>query len=162
MLLYDNSEKIKWTCRILRFFTYLYGFSLVFLKINDEKLVQLTSSLIKSSISELFLEVKSTTQKDHLQPLIINFGKDSIEEIGDPKINSGANSLIELWEDTAKATFKDAVLKNKKKNNFSEQEYMDKYTEKTLDYELVAFEKRNNRINDMTQDSKIKKKKKKV
>jgi len=129
-------------CRVLRFFCLTYGYSLSFHKINNEKLTSINSSLIKTSVSEKFTEFKTNTIKDDLQPIHIEYGNDSLEEIGDPKIKSNKDSnLFSLWEETFTATFSKEINKQeKKKTIFNENELLEKYVERLLDHELISFE----------------------
>jgi hypothetical protein len=134
-------EKIKWICKILRFYAHFAGYSLVFNRSFDEKTNNSTSSIIKSTVSDLFSEIKANTVKDHLQPLNIEFGKDSLEEIGDPKVSGKGNSSLEaLWEQTFFSTCGEKIDKEKAKDKFDTKKMMSKYIEKTLDSELNNFE----------------------
>lgn len=89
----------------------------------------------------MFSEIKANTIKDHLQPLNIEFGKDSLEEIGDPKVSGKSNSSLEaLWEQTFYSTCGEKIEKDKEKNKYDIKKMMSKYVEKTLDSELNTFE----------------------
>lgn len=127
--------------RIMRFFSHFIGCSLVFSKLTDDKLMNNIVNLIKTLASDTLSEIKSSyIQKDHLHPIFIQFGKDSYEDIGDPKvISSGQKNPVLLWEDTFLGMFKEKKDDNKK-SNFNEKELLSKYQEKSLDFELISFE----------------------
>lgn len=138
---YFISEKIKWSCKVLRFFCHLYGFNLAFTKNNDEKLQTQISSLIKTTASDFFSEMKIKHSIDHLQPIFVEFGKDSFEDIGEPKINKSSDGKLKsMWEDTLLSTFKDYNQKDNTLSNFDEKFLLLKYPEKILDADLIQFE----------------------
>lgn len=131
---------MKWTCRVLRFFSNFVGASVLFNRITDEKHQKNIENSIKSFLDEAFAEIKpNLIQKDHLQPLFIEFGKDSYEEIGDPKVlsSSKGNPIIQ-WEDTFSGMYKNQS--DDTENSFDEQALQKKYIEKSLDSELQSFE----------------------
>lgn len=132
---------MKWTCRVLRFFSNFIGASILFNRITDDKLQKSIENLIKSCLDEAFTELKpSLIQKDHLQPLFIQFGKDSYEEVGDPKVlNSNKSNPVMLWEDTFNGMYKNQ-MDDTESSAFDEQTLLKKYVEKSLDSELQSFE----------------------
>ena len=73
-----------------------------------------------------------------MQPIIVQFGKDSIEDIGDPRVSNKNSNLIQLWEDTCIASFKE--VKKNASIDFNYDILLEKYSEFSLDQELVAFE----------------------
>ena len=79
------------------------------------------------------------TQKDHIQPLFIIYGKDSIESIGDPKVMEKNSTMKSLWESTFKTVFP-KIVDDKEKGNEAEEIIKMKFNEPRIDAELYNFE----------------------
>ncbi len=79
------------------------------------------------------------TQKDHIQPLFINYGKDSFESIGDPKVIEKNANMVRLWETTFESIFPNTVIDKDKTNQIEELIKM-KFNEPRIDAELSNFE----------------------
>jgi GTPase SAR1 family protein len=144
-------EKIKWTCRTLRFFCFINSISLVYFKSGDSKL----SKIFNSLVTNLAFNVNNDnslnfSQKNDILPLYVLYGSDSIQEIGDPKvIGQGGKDMASLWEDTFFSVF-NKDKESKIESQFDIEENLDvkkfeenlkeKYKESRIDEELVIFE----------------------
>jgi len=97
-----ESEKRKVISRTLRFLAHSHGASLVFFSDNSEILV----SRIRAFMSHYIFRTNAPKNvvTDHHQPLLIPFGKDSFNGIGNPPLSEGdvgrmqARSPAELWK----------------------------------------------------------------
>lgn len=128
----------------MRFFSHLTGCSIAFYKTNDEKAFKLVNSLITSTcFPGLYQGLSSRgalpSQFDHVYPLFIQYGKDSFESIGDPRIQGGkTKELVGLWEEGFFTLFKKPDQSND--STFDEIGLKKKYPEDRIDSELRSFE----------------------
>jgi GTPase SAR1 family protein len=144
-------EKIKWTCRCLRFFCFINAISLVYFKSGDNKLSKIFNNLITNIAFNLNNDNSNNfSQKNDILPLYILYGSDSLQEIGDPKVIAKGKDMTTLWEDTFQTIFD----KEKEKDNFQfeheksliteinnfDDNLKEKYKESRIDEELVIFE----------------------
>ena len=83
-------DKVKWFTRIIRFFSNYVGASVCFLNINNEKSQLNIISLIKKNKVDY-------VNKDDFQPIFIEYGSDSIVDIGEPKVISKSMNVVQLW-----------------------------------------------------------------
>lgn len=81
------------------------------------------------------------TQKDHIQPLFIHCGKDSIDTIGDPKVLEKGATMNKLWESTYETIFP-KLGEEKDKNAMIEELVRMKFNEPRIDAELANFERK--------------------
>jgi hypothetical protein len=141
-------EKIKWTCRTLRFYCHINSLSLIYFKSSDAKLAKQINSLITSLAFNVNNEnALLFSQKNDILPLYILYGADSLEEIGDPKVfvqgSSGSSFSRDpflLWDETFASIYpsgENQIAENFDKN---ELEMKEKYTEARIDEELLNFE----------------------
>lgn len=118
----------------------MYGINIIFNKIGQDNINKQLVNTIRNNEQKGKLILK-----DDLQPLFIEFGSDSNDEIGEPKVISSSTPIIQRWEDTFNGIFKnDLINQNNKKiqknSNLIEKQLTQKYQEKVLDSELIHFE----------------------
>ncbi len=139
-----DAEKIRWTCRTLRYFCHLNSLSLVYFKINEPKLAKILSSLITTlSFHANELGASNTilhfSQKNDLLPLFVLYSGDSLEEIGDPKVIMQGRDMSSMWEDTFYSIFGNNNCGNG--NNYDNGGIMKDYSEDVKDFkEIEALE----------------------
>ena len=124
----------------MRFYSNMHGINLIFNKIGQENINKQLVNVIRNNDQSGKLILK-----DDFHPLFIEFGTDSNDEIGEPKVISNTSPMIQRWEDTFNGIFKnDLINQNNKKtlknSNLLEKQLTQKYQEKILDSELIHFE----------------------
>jgi hypothetical protein len=138
-------EKIKWTCRTLRFYCHANSLSLLYFKWGDAKLVKQINALITSLAFNVNNEnALLFTQKNDIQPLYILYGNDSLEDIGDPKVMAqGSRDPFLLWDETFASIYQcgeNHINKEMENPNTLELNLKEKYPEARIDEELLNFE----------------------
>jgi hypothetical protein len=136
-------EKIKWTCKTLRYYCHVNALSLVYFKAGDSKLSKILNNLITSLAFNVNSEnALNLSQKNEILPLYILHGNDSLIEIGDPKVVSqGGKDLNSLWDDTFSSIFnKEDENDENETNNKFEESLKERYKEPRIDEELIIFE----------------------
>lgn len=138
-------EKIKWTCRFIRFFSHANSLSVIFLKKSDAKIVKIFNNFIISlaySTNGMLDSSTNFSQKNDILPLYIIYSNDTFLEIGEPKVfQQGSKDINSLWEDTLYSVFpKNLESIDEKANRDFDFDQASIYKEPRLDEELKLFE----------------------
>jgi GTPase SAR1 family protein len=137
-------EKIKWTCRVLRFYSHMNALSLLYYKSGDSKLSKILNGLITNmSFSNETGNVLNYTQKNDIQPLFVLYSQDNLNDIGDPKVfQQGSRDMNSLWEDTFYSIFSISNNLNEEDEITQkfEENFKEKYKEARIDEEVQIFE----------------------
>jgi len=138
-------EKIKWTCRCIRFLCHSNSLSIVFFKKSDTKIVKIFNNLIISlaySTNGMLDSSTNFSQKNDILPLYILYSNDTFLDIGEPKVfQQGSKDIYSLWEDTLYSVFpKNSDSIEEKINRDFDLDQASMYKEPRLDEELKLFE----------------------
>lgn len=143
-------DNLKWVCRVMRYFCCINSLSLMFYTYTDSKLnILLQSTITDYAFGQSKIDnISGYTQKNELKALYIPYYRDSLVEIGDPKVMqmSGAD-MNTLWVETYQTLFKkeddkdDELLdSNNKKINDMLKDLSAKYKEPRIDNEKNIFD----------------------
>lgn len=140
-------DKIKWTARTLRYFSYTNGINLIFYSHKKSDLVSKLKAAFTYYAFKLSLidNIDTYVEKNDIKPLFLKYYNDSLEEIGEPKVmqSSGLENKSR-WMQTFQTIFKDFsdsdIPSSSESNIKLDASFFGKYTEPRIDSEYKLFE----------------------
>lgn len=132
-------DHLKWGCAALRFLALNRLASLAFVSRENDKTHKKLLELKNSFVMESTID-RSYVQKDHIHPLFVPAGEDTIETIGDPKVFNKGDSFEQMWRDSYNVIFGEEASKEELDMFEIEKLLKEKYKESRIDSELENFE----------------------